>query len=408
MRLIKFSFISVALGVCFFGLSYGAASRLEQSKTYAYPESIARHYAQVSGKVFEGGTFGDGAVTEFKKTLPLDPNFQIDSIDIETVTVDVELLPSESDSVEVSLASSRVDPKEPVLIDTTRGKTIHISTGEGKSDRVGRHGWMVFNFDSDSDSSPTKKNVLQIRIPKSVSRAQIQTVSGSALLATPLTTVKFQSKSGDARIETADNPLARVETLTIETVSGNLKGPGRFDHLRFNSVSGDVDISSLDRVLEIDGHSISGDLEVRTTEPLDVTVNFNSKSGGVKIDKKFRVPESTSKNESFKIGQGTTHLNFQTISGNLKIKPARPSAKGTGDGDGDDDDESGRDDHLDGKRDDSDADAMLIQPANEKFNSRFDAANEGYLGCVARIAIRDNAKLGATSTQRCIRFFAQI
>jgi hypothetical protein len=407
MRLLKFSFVFVILGFCFFGLSYGAASRLEQSKSYSYPESIARHYAQVSGRVFEGGSFGSGEITEFKKSLPIDPNADIDSIDVETVAVDVEFLPSETDSLEVSLASSHVDPNEPVLIDTSRGKTIHISTQEGNRDRVGRHGWMIFNFDSDSDSAPIRKNVLQIRIPKSVSRGQIQTVSGNALLATALSTLKFQSKSGDARIATGDNPLARVETLTIDTVSGDLKGPGRFDHLRFNSVSGDVDISSLDRVLDIDGHSVSGDLEIKTTEPLDVEVSFNSKSGDVKIAKEFNVAKSLTKNATFRVGRGTTHLAFQTVSGDLKIKHAKPAAAGNDDEDDGNDDESGRDDHLDGARDTSDDEALFHAPTVQR-NERFDVADEGYLGCVARIAIKNSSKLGATSTQRCVRFFAQI
>lgn len=405
MRLIKFSFFFVALGVCFFALSYVAASRLEQSKSYSYPESIARHYAQVSGHVFEGGNFGSGEITEFKKSLPIDPGAGVDSIDVETTAVDVELLPSETDNVEVSLASSHVDPKEPVLIDVSRGKTIHISTQESRNDHLGRHGWMVFNFSTDSDSSPIRKNVLQIRIPKSIARGQIQTVSGSALLATALTTLKFQSKSGDSRVATSDNPLARVETLTVDTVSGNLKGPGRFDHLHFNSVSGDVDISSLDRVLDIDGHSVSGDLEIRTTEPLDVEVSFNSKSGNVKIAKEFNVSTSLSKNSTFKVGHGTTRLAFQTVSGDLKIKHAKPSSQN--DEDEDADDESGRDDHLEGAQDTSDEEARFLVPDTSK-HARFDVANEGYLGCVARIAIKSGSKLGATSTQRCIRFFAQI
>lgn len=433
MRLLKFSLISAALGVGFFALSYGAASRLEQSKNHSYPESIARHYAQVSGKVFGDGTFGSGQSIEFNKSIPVDPAM-VDSIDIETTAVDVELLLSETDELQVSLTSTRVNPDEPVLIDTSRGKTIRIGTQEGKSEGFGRRGWMKFDFSSDDSLDPARpQDVLQIRIPQSIIRGQVRTVSGDASIDAEFKTLGFQSKSGDLRMLGLSNPKARVEQLTVDTVSGDFKTRGRFERLQFNSVSGDIDISGLSRVLDISAHSVSGNLLISTAQPLDIDVTFVSKSGSATVEKELGVQSSLANSPNFRVGKGTTRLNFQTVSGDLKIER-------TNDEDADRDTESNSSSNGDSSSsDDSDASSSgagssVAGSSNEssvessdKNNSADDSAatsiglasppssgrivspaiaGDGYLSCVARDAVRTGSRIGAVATHRCVRFLA--
>ncbi len=384
MRLIKFSLIALALGLSCFLVSYVSAARLEEAKTYAYPESLGRHYAKVSGRVFEGG-MGPGNTTEFKKSIPAEGSQTVDTVEIETTAINVEIQTAPNDTIDIELASRKVNPTEPVLIDTGRGKTVRIATHEENRNLSSGRGWMVFDFD-DGTAKPVKRNVLVVRIPKSITTVQIRTISGDARLATSVTSLHFQSKSGDVRIATAENPLARAENLTIETVSGDLKGPGRFDRLKFNSVSGDIQLSSFDRVLDINAQSVSGDLEIENSELIDAEVDFTTKSGKAEIKPGFAgAPAALKPNSIFKIGKGTANVKFQTISGDFKLEKA--------DGDQNDDDD-----------DDSDDQANLA-PKDGKGAAEVSklASEDSFLVCVAKIAIQENSKLGSATAKRCVR-----
>ena len=322
MRLIKFSLLTFFIGLVFFGLSYTSARRLPESARYSYPESVARHYAQVSGSVFEG-SFSNGKLAEIKKTIPMDPNAPVDRIEIESVETDVEISLSPTDEVQIDLASTRADPSEPILIDN-RSRTLRLLVQEKQQDVASRM-LFSFNFD-DSDHNPRTANTIHVRIPKSLMNAQIRTISGDARVSTTLENLHFQSKSGDIRIGTRTDSAARVANLTIETVSGDLNGTGRFDQLRFNSVSGDLDLSSFDRVLSIDAKTVSGSLEIKSVEPIDAEFAFSTKSGNLKFDKDLQIPKpSLTKHGDqtvFKIGNGTSKVQFQTVSGSLKIEKA--------------------------------------------------------------------------------------
>lgn len=369
MRLAKISTLSLLIGLFFFGVSYATASRLEESKSYSYPESIARHYAQVSGSVFEG-SMQDGKIAEFKKTIPVDAASPFEKIEIESTAVDVELSASPTDEIQIELASRRVDPKEPVLVDT-RGRTLRLLVQEKTRDLTQRRMWMSFNFDD--SSAPVRKNTLNVRLPKAILNAQVQTVSGDARVSTTLQNLHFQSKSGDIRIATLANPMARVTNLSVETVSGDLKGSGRFDQLRFNSVSGDLNLTSFDRVLSIDAKTVSGDVEIKSLEPVDAEFAFSTKSGKLEFDKDLRMPQpALTKNGEqtlFKIGKGTSKVQFQTTSGDLKIDKADHE-------DLQDDDDNDDDDH--------------------------DTASN-FLECAARVALLESVKIGNGSLARCVR-----
>ena len=389
MRLIKFSLIALTIGLSCLLISYVAASQLEESKTYSYPQSLGRHYSKVSGRVFEGG-IGPGNATEFRKSIPIDGSQIVDTVEIETTAIKVEVQPTDSAAIEIELASRRVNPTEPILIDSGRSKTIRIATQEENRSQSSGGGWLVFDFD-DGSPPPPKRNTLLIRVPKTITNVQVRTISGDTKLATAVTSFHFQSKSGDMRIATNQNPLARVENLNIETVSGDLKGPGRFDRLKFNSVSGNIQLSSFDRVLDINAQSVSGDLEIETLELIDASVEFISKSGQAEIKPGFvSAPNGIKPNSIFKIGKGTAQVKFQTISGDFKLEKS--------DGDPDEDsDENDKDDH-----------ALLQPPHFSESTSRLQIASanlsdDPFLVCVAKIAVQENSKLKNANAKRCLR-----
>ncbi len=397
MKLIKFSSIFAVLGFVFLTLSYFAAKGLEQSNTHTFPESVARHYAKVSGNFFEGST--NGETTVFKKSIPVDSSNPFDTVELETVAIDVEVSQlANGNEIEIELKTDRVDPKEPVLIDATRGKTLRIMTQEDKSGgRVGKRGWMVFNFNDDNNKS-LKNNVLQVRIPKSILNAKVQTVSGDTQLSTALASLHVQSKSGDVRILTTENPLARVELLTVETVSGDLKGPGRFDRLKFHSVSGDLKLTSLDRVLEIDGATVSGDAKISATEPVDALVEFQTTSGDLRIAPSL-FPSGTNpklrpkKNSAFTLGKGTARIKFNSVSGDLRIRPAKADETGDAPDENETQDESEEENYDEANVKDPNAPSRV---GNAMYAEEF-------LRCAAQIAAREQTKIGASAARRCFR-----
>src|SRR4051812_29649078 len=112
MRLIKLSSIFAVLGFVFLALSYVAARGLDQSKKYKYPESVARHYGKAADVVFQGF---DGEAVAVKKSIPLESTNGIETVNIETIGVNVAILEGGNDQIEVELKSNRVDPKEPLL-----------------------------------------------------------------------------------------------------------------------------------------------------------------------------------------------------------------------------------------------------------------------------------------------------
>lgn len=442
MRIFKFSLIAAFLGFIFLGLAYAASSRLEEAKSYSFPERLARHYSKVSNHVFQGGPFGAGEMVKFEKSVPLHSLAQpLDTVEIETVALGVEVLPSESDDIDVRVSSNRIDPKDPVMIDTEARGTVRILSHEGDSSLGGSHGWFVFNFDDGGDQHEIKYNILEVRIPKTVRNVRIRTVSGSGRLGAEVTNLRFQSKSGnfDIRPVTSPqnakdvNPPARVETLNIETISGNLNGPGRFDHLQFNSVSGDVNLSSFDRVLDIDAQTVSGGIAIRSSEKLDARLEISTKSGSIHLDPKVtglskaELKKARKMDESkIILGKGTSRIKFHSVSGDLRLRRTKPASlkhDDSSDDDADDSDDSDADETssadeaaaYENKNDDESSadwnegsfekDALIFSKPSEVVLARVTrSADSSFLSCVARIAIQENTRIGATSTiRRCVK-----
>lgn len=320
MRLLKIGAFFSGLSVLLYVGSYLSARSLEQSKSYSFPESLGRHYSQASGHHADGGGYGESPSISFRQTVNvLNPlSGPIENLDIETTAIDIEIVPSESDLIDIDVSSGRLDPKNPVIVDDSRTGILRIMTQEATKDLATRRTW--FNFDFSGDDETKKRNTLVIKVPVGIKTAITRTVSGDATIAAVLKDFKFQSTSGDIEINSEMNPLARVQNLIVETVSGDLQSPGRFDRLRLNSVSGDVKLSSFDRVLEIDANSISGDFNIEAQDALDATVEFMTASGSLSIDSRHPTePKVAKKNEIFKIGSGTAKIKFQSVSGDLSL-----------------------------------------------------------------------------------------
>lgn len=315
MFLMKVSLVSALSSVLLFSASYIASMKLPEADRYRFPESIGRHYAAATGGSTE---FGDYVNHEEKVELQ-NGSVPIREIEIETSSIDLEI-ESQQDptkrTIEMLVSSQKVEKERPLLIDLSRGETLRVMTNE-ISNPQGRGSFMVFNF---SDQAPQSRNKLLVRIPTGIDSVKIRSVSGDLSLRARPQVLHFQSKSGNLSIRTQNEDVRRINQLTVETVSGDLRGNGEFQALKFNSVSGDVKLTSWTNDIEsISFQTVSGDFQIElesvaAREAINATVNFDSKSGHLKID------DREQKSRPLILGEGRAAISAVSVSGDFEIK----------------------------------------------------------------------------------------
>lgn len=318
MFLMKVSIGSLLLSIALFTASYLSSLNLPEASQYDFPESIGRHYA-----VATGGTTEFGQMASFEEKIPLqNGSMQIREIEIETTSIKVEIESHQDPTIktiDVQLQSQRAEKDRPVLVDTSRGQVLRLMTNELANPNR-RSSFMVFYFDDETAKRP--RNALLLRIPQEIETLKVRTVSANLFMKARPDQLHFQSKSGNVVLAPIlpDAALRRsIGNLSVETVSGKLKGPGDFQALKFNSVSGDVKLTSWGSEIEsVSSQTVSGDFEVELSslaelQNIDANISFDSKTGKLKVD------EQTQKTNSFKMGKGRATVSVVSVSGNLEI-----------------------------------------------------------------------------------------
>lgn len=314
MRIIKFSTLSFFLGLVFFAISFAAATKLEQSKKYNFPESVGRHYA----KYLNAETLGE--VVNFNREIPaVASNGTITAIEIETTAVDVEIRPTDTDKITFDLNARRIDPNNPLLFDESKAGVVRVRTQEGDEFKPkSRH--VVLNFDSgDSHAS----NLLVVRVPKTIRETRVETISGAIEVDAPLAGLRFQTKSGDMHIK------RDVEKLVVESVSGDATTEAQIKDVMFNSVSGDLNLHNAATIDSVSAQTVSGDASIEFAEGTpsaieSATITFSSKSGEIELDDSIstQIGRELRKNkgqEVIVIGGGHAKIGFSSVSGDLSV-----------------------------------------------------------------------------------------
>jgi hypothetical protein len=324
MKLLKLSLFAFAISLGFLGSSYLVAQQLPEAEKYSFPESIGRHYANVTGGAIE---LGDA--TSVSQTIPIqNGSVQITELELETTAIDVYLEPSEnSEEIAVELRSSKAAKDRPLLVDTSRGQVVRILTEEISS-LPSRTGWMVFNF---GDQELQSKTGLTIKVPSSIETVRLRTVSGGLKTFIFPKRLSFQSQSGDLRLKKSsdDASTSTIQNLVVETVSGDLQNDNdttpRFQSLKFNSVSGDVKLVGWNSSIEsVFSQTVSGDFRIETTDPIDATISFESTSGDLKIANQGtgeqKLKHTRGKPLKTILGKGTAQIAAVSVSGDFKIE----------------------------------------------------------------------------------------
>jgi DUF4097 and DUF4098 domain-containing protein YvlB len=123
---------------------------------------------------------------------------------------------------------------------------------------------------------------------------EIGLVSGDVFLQTPSRRVEIQTVSGDIEMQGGDGRM-RIKTVSGDveayevtgdvqytTVSGDIAIRDGGKDLRLESVSGDIDVRH-DAMVELAGHSVSGDIDISGELQRSGRVEFDSMSGTIRL-----------------------------------------------------------------------------------------------------------------------------
>lgn len=266
------------------------------------------------------------------------PAIHIDTIVIDWICGSVIVSPYDGDSIQLIEGSARELDEDKKFFCEVNGSTLTVSFQRKKMF------WFFFH-------SPSKN--LEVRVPKplynTLNLVKISTVSANSTIeGLTLDSLKVNTTSGKISVKNIQSSKISLNTtsgdvllsqtkvngdVSFETVSGNLSGAEiSCGFLTAHSVSGDHDISgSMQRVkLEsVSGalsiatplcpnlvamETVSGNMQLKTTEQKGFTAKLSSVSGNVSCS----IP-ATMSHKNVVVGDGSSHVSFDSVSGDVFI-----------------------------------------------------------------------------------------
>lgn len=170
-------------------------------------------------------------------------------------------------------------------------------------------GEITLTVSEDDNFISATEGHLRIGLPVSVRDLQIELVSGDiAGNISELRNLNIASVSGNVRFD-----AIRAPVIKIATVSGDVDLNGELASVNLVSVSGDVRIATKNAAPAMKMQSKSGDIKLKFAVEPDVTLNFKTMSGDVKI-----LGQEGAKSKI--LGKGTGSIEVETISGDLEVQ----------------------------------------------------------------------------------------
>ncbi len=148
----------------------------------------------------------------------------------------------------------------------------------------------------------------------------LESVSGNVTVEGATGRLNLASVSGDISAD------GKAKQFDAQTVSGDIRARiGTSNRINLESISGDIDLRvNLDNDARLDADTVSGDIEIEFGSPsINATFDIETGPGGDvrnlvsnhKADKSF----SFSGSMKFKLGDGDSDVNLETMSGTIKI-----------------------------------------------------------------------------------------
>ncbi|MDP8958657.1 MAG: DUF4097 domain-containing protein [Actinomycetota bacterium] len=140
--------------------------------------------------------------------------------------------------------------------------------------------------------------------------ARVRSASGDVRLGTVMGSLQVTTASGDVSLE---GVRARA---SLQTASGDLRVGVALDELEVRTASGDVNVDHF-AGHHLDCKSISGDVVVGLAPGRTLDVDLTTLSGDIRNEFPMAPEAST--------GSGTARVGVKTVSGDIRLRPARAS-----------------------------------------------------------------------------------
>ncbi len=163
-----------------------------------------------------------------------------------------------------------------------------------------------------SSNKNLKKN-LYISVPQNWDCKELEIDAASATVQVENLTIEEVESSTASGAHTFTD--CRVETLVMETVSGNLDFTGSLDKLDFNGVSAQANLVLSNQPKSIQLESVSGDLNLTLPEDCGFTLDKDSLSGRVSSEL-----ETTERDGKIVHGDGSCQIEVEGVSSSVHIR----------------------------------------------------------------------------------------
>lgn len=160
-----------------------------------------------------------------------------------------------------------------------------------------------------------------ISLEGGIGRIDLESLSGNVVVNGASGRLSLSSLSGDIIAD------SNAEQFEAQTVSGNIDARiGTSNRINLESVSGDIDLRvTLSEDARLDAGTVSGDIEINfDSNPINASFDIETGPGGEvrnlvsnhKVEKEFLFSDGT----RFKLGDGDSSVNLETMSGTIRIE----------------------------------------------------------------------------------------
>lgn len=245
----------------------------------------------------------------------------IDSIDIDWIAGDVEVVRGDTNEISIEETSSYEITEENAMRYSLDGSTLKITAGKD---------YAFFNLFSFGSSGLNKNLTVTIPKDKSLDALDIDAASADINIdgAAEINEVRADTASGcigiynvtgeKAEVNTASGNIvidSKFESINTENISGQTEITANCKKLDMSSVSGEVNATVGKETASIDAESVSSNINVTLPKSIaGFTADYETVSG--KFSSDF---EGKSYDGKFVNGDGTLKIDLQTVSGNITI-----------------------------------------------------------------------------------------
>lgn len=253
------------------------------------------------GKAFSFSSMW-GDVESFERTESFNRT-EVEEIEVDVSSADIQLLASESDSIEVRYYgnSNHREKVEKAFYATMRDNALDIGT---KS---------TVNFgisfqDLNLEIAVPKKQLNNLTINSSSGDVQVEGLKAKEM--------ELKLSSGDIHFKNVQSPH-----INIRTSSGSVEGEKVKGDLSVGTSSGDIDLSKHSLNQNVDVHSSSGDIRIQASEePSSLYVQFDSSSGEAEIDFPMQFSSMDESHVKGTVGEGEHTVQVNTSSGDFELR----------------------------------------------------------------------------------------